>query len=184
MARAPVRLVVASTNPVKQRAVERGFAALFADDAAVLVATAVESGVSEQPFGDAETRRGAENRARHARASEPDAAYWFGVEGGVSDGDFGLSAFAWVVALTPDGIGYGRTAEFVLPERIAELVREGMELGEADDRVFGRTDSKRNDGAIGLLTGGALDRAGLYEQAVMMALLPFRNRELYRGSDS
>lgn len=179
---APVRLVVASTNPVKQRAVAQGFSALFPDAAPEISAVAVASGVSEQPAGDAETRRGAENRARAARGERTDADCWFGIEGGIRDRDVGMTAFAWVVALCGEEVGYGRTAEFVLPERIAELVREGMELGEADDRVFGRTDSKRKDGAIGLLTGGALDRAGLYQQAVVMAMLPFRNLDLYRRS--
>jgi len=173
------RLVVASSNPVKQAAVRRGYAALFSDQSFEVIAAPVPSGVADQPYGDAETRRGAENRARGAREAVPDAEYWFGIEGGVADGRCGLSAFAWVVALGPDSAGRGRTAEFILPERIATLVRDGMELGDADDRVFGRSDSKRKDGAIGLLTGGALDRTGLYEQAVIMAMLPFRNPELY-----
>ena len=175
------RIVVASENPVKRRAVEQAFAALFPEARSDVVSVSVDSGVADQPVGDAETRRGAENRARNARRQLPEAEYWFGIEGGVADRPSGLTAFAWVVALGADATGRGRTAEFVLPERIATLVRGGMELGEADDKVFGRSDSKRKDGAIGLLTGGVLDRAGLYEQAVIMAMLPFRNPDLYRS---
>ncbi len=183
------RIVVASDNPVKRRAVEQGFAALFPDERAEILPVIVDSGVADQPLGDAETRRGAEHRACSARSAIPDADLWFGIEGGIDDDALGMTAFAWVVALAADSVGRGRTAEFTLPERIAELVRGGLELGEADDRVFGRSDSKRKDGAIGLLSGGALDRAGLYAQAVLMALLPFRNAALYlpapeSGSDS
>jgi non-canonical (house-cleaning) NTP pyrophosphatase len=54
-----------------------------------------------------------------------------------------------------------------------------MELGDADDRVFGCTDSKREGGAVGLLTGGTIDRTGLYQHAVALALIPFRNADLY-----
>jgi len=59
------------------------------------------------------------------------------------------------------------------------LVRQGVELGEADDRIFGRNNSKQQNGAVGLLTGDAVDRAGLYVPAVIFALIPFKNPELY-----
>jgi non-canonical (house-cleaning) NTP pyrophosphatase len=56
-----------------------------------------------------------------------------------------------------------------------------MELGEADDLVFGRSNSKQDNGAIGLLTGDVIDRAQLYEQAVILALVPFKNPDMYGG---
>jgi inosine/xanthosine triphosphatase len=175
----PLRLVVASTNPVKRRAVEQGVAAAFPARTISVETVATESGVAEQPMSDTETRTGAENRAAGAVRVRPDADLYFGVEGGVEDGPLGLLAFAWVVVCGDGRIGRARSAAFVLPEAVAEKVRAGMELGLADDEVFGRTDSKRRDGAIGLLSGGALDRAGLYRPAVIAALLPFLNPALY-----
>ncbi len=85
-------------------------------------------------------------------------------------------------ARTVGRTGCARTAAFALPDEIARLVRTGFELGEADDRVFGRVGSKREDGAVGLLTDGAIDRAALYAPAVTLALLPFFNPELYPGA--
>jgi non-canonical (house-cleaning) NTP pyrophosphatase len=58
-------------------------------------------------------------------------------------------------------------------------VRQGKELGEADDQVFGRHNSKQQEGAIGLLTGRVIDRTALYEEAVVMALIPFKNPTLF-----
>lgn len=175
-----IRVIVASTNPVKARAVELGLQAALPARAISLASLAVESGVSDQPFSDAETLTGAENRARAALAARPDADYGFGVEGGVEDTDHGLLTFAWIVAADGRGrIGRARSAAFLLPEIVAEKVRSGMELGHADDDVFARTDSKRQDGAIGLLTKGALDRTGLYVPAVIAAMVPFLNPDLY-----
>ena len=92
-----------------------------------------------------------------------------------------LSAFAWVVVLSPDGIeGKGRTGTFFLPPAVAELIHQGKELGEADDIVFAQSNSKQKNGAIGILTGDVIDRAALYVPAVIMALVPFKNPELYR----
>jgi inosine/xanthosine triphosphatase len=176
----PSRLVVSSTNPVKLRAVETGVRDAFPDVDVAIDSVAVDSGVSDQPSTDAETLNGAENRARAARDARPDADYWFGVEGGVEDSSRGMLTFAWIVVVDREGrVGRARCAAFIIPEVVAEKVRKGVELGHADDEVFGRTDSKRQDGAIGLLTAGALDRAGLYAPAVTAAMIPFLNPELY-----
>ncbi len=76
-------------------------------------------------------------------------------------------------------MGSARSGSFELPPGVADLVRQGVELGEADDRIFQRHDSKRQDGAIGILTGGAIDRRELYAHAVGLALVVFKNPELY-----
>lgn len=178
------RLVIASHNPVKIRALRSGFSRVFSETGFSIDCAGVDSGVSDQPMTSAETLQGATNRAVAARESAPDADLWVGIEGGVEDSPEGMAAFAWIVAFSAGRVGRGRTATFFLPEQIAGLVRNGMELGAADDRVFGRENSKQANGAIGLLTDDALDRAGLYEQGVIMALLPFRNADLYPVTDA
>lgn len=128
---------------------------------------------------DAETLRGAENRARRARYAQSEADLWIGLEGGIEDHDGALVAFAWVAVWDGERMGRSRTASLELPPRVAELVRGGKELGEADDIVFGRSNSKQTTGAAGLLTDGAIDRAALYSPAVLLALIPFKRPDLY-----
>jgi non-canonical (house-cleaning) NTP pyrophosphatase len=101
-----------------------------------------------------------------------------GIEGGVSDHAGAMEAFAWVVVMGGVRIGRSRTAAFVLPQEVAVLVRQGMELGDADDVVFGRSNSKQQNGAVGLLTGDAIDRLSYYAHAVTMAFIPFKNPDL------
>ena len=72
-----------------------------------------------------------------------------------------------------------RTASFRLPGRVRELVEQGLELGDADDLVFGKSNSKQQNGAVGLLTDNVETRTSLYEQAVVLALIPFKNSALY-----
>jgi non-canonical (house-cleaning) NTP pyrophosphatase len=91
----------------------------------------------------------------------------------------GLADIAWVVVHSSNGVGYGKTGTFFLPKPVAELVRQGRELGEADDIVFGRVNSKQENGAIGILTRDVIDRKQLYQPAVVMALIPFCNPKLY-----
>ena len=45
------------------------------------------------------------------------------------------------------------TCSFDLPPAVAALVRQGMELGHANDHVFSLHNSKQSGGAVGSLTG-------------------------------
>jgi inosine/xanthosine triphosphatase len=173
------RVIVASHNPVKLAAVRGGFERMFPERNFVFEAIHASSGVADQPLSTAETLLGARNRAEGARRAMADADFWVGVEGGIEDSPEGMCAFAWVVVLSRERRGKGRTATFFLPDRIAELVRGGKELGEADDIVFGHTNSKQKNGAIGLLTHDVIDRTGLYEAGVVVALIPFQNPDLF-----
>lgn len=172
-------IAIASKNPVKIRAVKQGFEHAFPEGRFVIEAIATDSGVADQPLTDEETLTGAQNRAEQAAIIAPQADYWVGVEGGIEDHPDGMQAFAWVVVKSAVQVGRGRTGAFYLPYAVSELVREGMELGEADDIVFGKNNSKQAEGAVGLLTGGVIDRASLYMQAVILALIPFKNVNLY-----
>ena len=168
------RVIVASRNPVKMEAVRRGFQRWFPDARLTLEGAAVPSGVSDQPIGDEETRRGARQRASRAAQAFPHADFWVGIEGGVAWWGNDLLSFAWVAVQRKDGaLGEARSGTFMLPPAVASLVRAGHELGEADDRVFGQHNSKQKMGAVGLLTAGLIDRTALYEHAIILALAPF-----------
>jgi inosine/xanthosine triphosphatase len=169
---------VGSENPVKINCVAEAVAEFWPESKAIGVNT--ESGVSHQPSSDHEMLTGALNRARQALAKVPAAHFGVGVEGGTLDTESGMWAYAWVVIVDrEERVGYGQTGRFTLPETVARLVREGMELGEADDRVFGRSNSKQQEGAIGILSGGLITRAELYQPAVTFALLRFARPEYY-----
>lgn len=173
------KLIVASKNPVKINAAREGFEQVFPNETFDVSGVSVPSGVSDQPMTNEETLQGALNRATNAREKSPDANYWVGIEGGIEDTDSGMQCFAWVVILSQDDVvGRGQTAIFYLPLEVAKLVRDGVELGYADDQVFGRENSKQTNGAIGLLTDDAVDRTSYYVQAVIMALVPFKNPTL------
>jgi inosine/xanthosine triphosphatase len=174
-------IVLASHNPVKAQAALAGFRRMFPEQEFELQMSAADSGVSAQPFSSDETLSGARNRTHTARQTQPEADFWVGIEGGVEPHGAELSAFAWVVVLAKNGVeGKGRTGTFFLPPAVAALIHQGKELGEADDIVFAQINSKQKNGAIGILTGDVIDRAALYEPAVIMALVPFRNPEYYR----
>jgi inosine/xanthosine triphosphatase len=174
-----VNIIVASSNPVKIESVRIGFLTWKPEQDVTVSGVDTPSGISRQPMSSEETYQGAENRARAARSTQQDADFWVGVEGGVEIQPDGLAAFAWIVILSKDDRGIARSASFSLPKAISDLVLQGIELGAADDILFGRENSKQTNGAVGLLTNDRVTRTDLYAHAVVLALIPFMNPELY-----
>lgn len=174
-------VIVASQNPVKLGAARDGFSRMFPDLTFAVRGISVPSGVPDQPLTDEETLEGALTRARNARDAAPDASYWIGLEGGVDSrgGDGPVQSFAWIAVLGEGKrVGKARTATYYLPEETARLLREGMELGHADDLVHGRTNSKQKSGSVGILTHDVVNRQSYYSEAVVLALIPFKNSGL------
>ena len=177
-------IALASQNTVKIQATHNGFTAMFPNGIFDVQPVSVLSGVRAQPMSSMETLLGASNRAKAAKRARGDADYWVGIEGGLEEQNHSLAAFAWVVILAVDQAGQARSAMFFLPPTIIQLVNQGIELGEANDLVFLQSNSKQKNGAVGLLTGDVIDRTKLYEQPVMLALIPFRNPVLYPKVDA
>jgi len=172
-------VIVGSRNPVKISCTNGGFHQVF-EGTYLVEGLNVSSDVEAQPVGNEQTFKGAMNRAKNSKAVFPEADYWVGIEGGVEKFQGELAAFAWVVVLDKKGkIGKAKTSQFFLPKGIADLVDGGMELGAADDKFFKLENSKEQIGAVGILTKGALDRKNYYQQAVVLALIPFLKEELY-----
>jgi len=175
-----MRIGVGSGNPVKRRAVEQALGPVRNGDLSdgsepiAVEAVPVDSGVSEQPTGHAETVAGAENRVEAVLdAGEYDLAV--GLEGGVArfGGADGLFLVMW--AAVSDGSRVGRAAgpSLELPAPVAARIGDGEELGPVMDDVLDTTGIATRGGAAGALTDGRVDRADALETAVAGALGPF-----------
>ena len=76
--------------------------------------------------------------------------------------------------------GVAKTASFVLPPTVVSLIQDkGMELGHADDQIFGRVNGKHGSGTVGILSKGLVNRAAYYEHAIILALVPWFRPDVY-----
>lgn len=173
------KVIIASESPVKIEAVKISFSEVFKNDDFSFNYVKVYSDVSNQPKTNFETLKGAKNRAENAADKIPDADFWIGIEGGIEKKDTETEAFAWVYIISKTKTGKARTASFFLPKKITDLIEKGYELGNADDIVFNKKDSKKKTGAVGILTNEVITRAKYYSEAVILALIPFINDDLY-----
>ncbi|SIQ77378.1 inosine/xanthosine triphosphatase [Haladaptatus litoreus] len=174
-----MRVGVGSRNPVKIAAVDAVFDSLDTTPEPVVVESVpVESGVSEQPFGEAETVAGAENRARRAQGGQRDDSEYdlgIGLEGGVAevpDSD-GLYLIMWAAVTDGETVGRGAGPRLQLPDAVARRIRDDEELGPVMDDLLGESNVAKKQGAAGALTAGVIDRQEALEHAVAGALAPF-----------
>lgn len=173
------KVVIASTNPVKVKVAEESFKAVFPGETFEFIPVKSESGVPDQPLNE-ETQKGAHNRLAFISHNYKDADFWISQEGGLFEESDKLFNRAWILVRDKSGfVAESSTAHFYLPRKVTEYVREGLDLGDANDKFFGSINSKHGVGAIGHLTDGIIDRANYYLQAAIIAISELKHKDWY-----
>lgn len=174
-----MKIAVGSKNPVKIACVKEAFEKVFPDITWKVEGVNVASGVPDQPMSDIESITGARNRAQEARDALG-ADYGVGLEGGLQEIENNWFDSGWIVIVDAAGNeGIGSTIRMLTPEKMMEMIREGMELGHVNDKLFGVENSKHGDGHFGLLTNGAITRTSGYRDGVIAALARFIKPEVF-----
>ena len=171
---------VASKNPVKIEAAKQGMETVFREYEFEYFGFSAPSGVPDQPIGSEETLLGAKNRLDFLREKEESPDFYVAIEGGIRREGKDCFAFACVLIENNSGLlGKAQTGHFMLPPKVVELLDKGYELGEADDIVFDKKNSKQKSGSVGILTKDLIDRTNYYKHAVILSLVPFMDEKLY-----
>ncbi|MCP3129776.1 inosine/xanthosine triphosphatase [Shewanella sp. KJ2020] len=174
-----IKIVVGSKNPVKINAAANAMAQLFPEYEIQTRGMDAPSGVPAQPMTDSDTRQGAINRVNYCQ-QQVEADYYFAMEGGVDYFDFGPATFAYIAIGHKDQLAIGRSAILPLPMQVYRALKTGEELGHVMDRLFNTVNIKQKGGAIGLLTHGHATRESNYTQAIILAMAPLLNPDIYR----
>jgi len=174
-----MKIVVGSQNPVKIKAVEAAFKAIWPDKKWEVLGIEVLSGVSRQRMSDEESIKGARNRAKQAR-EKIQADYGVGLEGGLQKIEDNYFDCGWAVVLDKENNeGIGSTIRMIAPSRMIEMIKQGKELGEVDDILFNKSNSKQAEGHFGLMTNSAITRTNGYKDGVIAALSRFIHPDLF-----
>ncbi len=173
------QIIVASSNPIKIEATLAAFQRSFPNTEWQIEGIAAPSGVPDQPLGDEQTLTGSLNRLNHIHQARPEADFWVGLEGGIDIRPTEIAVFGWMTIRHADLTSKARTGEFYLPQSLVKLVNEGMELGPATDLTFNETNTSKRMGTVGVLTHHQITRSKYYEHALILALIPFLNNDLY-----
>lgn len=170
-------VAVGSANPVKVQAVRHSIQRIW--PVAEVRGVAVPSGVRAQPLSDDEAIAGAVNRARAARYTL-DCDLGIGLEGNTHETGHGLFVTGWAAAVyRHDQLGIGGSGRFRLPPALVDRLYAGAELGDLMDEWAGQTNTKQQQGAVGIMTNGLITRTTALETAVIFALTCFLNPDYY-----
>jgi inosine/xanthosine triphosphatase len=153
-----MKIGIGSANPAKIKAAQP-FIDFF--EKAELISYNSDSLVSDQPFSDEETKKGAMNRALDCVSQG--AAIGIGLEGGVMEMQDGIYLCNWgAVADTDGNILTAAGARILLPPSIASGLRNGTVLGELMSKMTNDPEIRKKDGAIGVFTRGMLSRGEMF----------------------
>jgi len=179
-----VRVLVGTKNPSKIKGVRKAFEKMFKIKVAIDYMPVITT-VHPQPIGLKNVLRGAIERAvRVKEKAKEKYHYYVGIEAGIvpipwtSTGYMDFQVAAIVDNKDTLSLGFGPGFEF--PREVVEYVVRG--LGEAEDvmeKISGIERIGDKMGAIGFLTQNVITRDLLSELAIIMALIPRLNIELY-----
>lgn len=173
-------ITVGSKNPVKIKATRKAFRKYWPGEKIVVEKVTVESGVANQPMSDEECIQGATTRAKAAQ-KKTCADFGVGLEGGVIKTAGCYFARAWIAVVDKEGnIGLGSSLSAPLGEKFIQLIYDGRELGEANDMITGRKNTKHKEGYFGLISNNLITRERGYTDGVLMALAKFKNPDLFK----
>jgi len=175
------KILVGSQNPVKIESVKEAFSKYFED--IEVIGMKVNSQVPDQPVND-ETFEGAKNRALALKKINDEqkigAKFFTGIEGGIINTYGRWLAFGGICIIDDKGkIGFGTSPHFELPEKITKKLLDGIELGLVMDEIMQESNVKQKGGAIGFFTKNVMRRKDLYIPGLIVALVPFLNKELF-----
>lgn len=176
-----VKVLVGSKNPAKIDSVKEAFSHYFKE--LEVIGVDVESDVPEQPINN-QTFEGAQNRAKALHKINLEhkygASFFVGVEGGIIHLYSRWFSFAVSCIMDETGkTGFGISPNFELSEAMSTEILQGVELGVIAERLTGEQNVNHKGGIIGFLTKGIIDRRSLQVPALVTALVPFLNKEIY-----
>ena len=183
-----MNLAVGSSNPVKKNAVRLAYLKYYENFE--LYNINVDSEVPDQPIGFDQILKGAYNRAKKAliylienrKLTSPN--FGIGIEAGLCEIPMVKTNFMdfqfCIIMDEKKEITIGSGIAFEYPKSVIEKVfSEDLEIGKIMGELANNKNLKREEGAIGYLSRNNLKRIDILKEAVICALLPRINSELY-----
>ncbi len=172
----PMRINVGTSNRIKVNAVRKVVSKLYSK--VRIKGVPVDSEVPSEPF-ETKVVEGAINRAR---SSVKDADFGVGIEAGLfwiePIKDY-VDVQCCVVVDKAGRLTFGQGPGFSYPPKIVAMVKQGMTVGQAMEKLTGIKGMGSKHGAIGYLSDEKVIREEITRVAVFMAFLPRLKRDLY-----
>ncbi|MFX1328374.1 MAG: inosine/xanthosine triphosphatase [Promethearchaeota archaeon] len=188
-----LNVCLGSLNPTKVRAVEEALTKFFKIFKVYNIKT--DSKVSNQPIGLKNIIKGAINRAKSSlnylmnEKKIQNNIFGVGIEAGLAEVPYtktGFMDFQFCAIINGEKqISLGTGVAFEYPKFVIDqiLQEKDKEIGEIIGKLAGNENLKNESGAISFLSKNVITRKEILKEAVICAMLPFINKELYQTND-
>lgn len=188
-----INICVGSLNPTKINAVKLGFSKYY--NYFEVYHIKADSKVPNQPIGLKSIIQGAINRAQYSldfiifEKKTSINIFGVGIEAGLVEIPYtrtGFMDFQFCAIINETKkISLGSGIAFEYPKFIVDQIfpNQGKEIGEIMGKLANNINLKNETGAISFLSKNVLTRTEILSKAVICALLPFINQELYNTDD-
>jgi inosine/xanthosine triphosphatase len=170
----PLMVHVGSMNPVKVEAVRHVFSRYFPE--LEVEGSVTRTSVPDEPWEE-DVKRGAKERAWQVMQN---ADIGVGIEAGLFRREDGIYDVQYCAILDKMGrYTFGTGPGFRYPAMMEAELKKGSTVGDVfAEKIMGENPGQ-SGGAIGYLTNGVMNRQELTESAVLAAMVPRINKELY-----
>ena len=144
--------------------------------------TDTHTSIPDMPLTQNDLMQGALERALFTYKKNGQVSYSIGLEGGVFRAGQNGAAFlqSWAYAFNGQDGFYGSSPALPLPKTIiSALYEQKRELSEVIDTITGKSDVRSNEGTFGILTNMLITRSNSFELAIIAAMTPFFNTNIY-----
>ena len=181
-----MKIAIGSKNPIKIEAVKEVFNESVLFKNAEYFSFKIDNEVSEQPKSLEETIRGAKNRSEKSiKNFSSSSNYGVGIESGLISmftSNYRMLDVCVCSIFHKHNFHIGLSSGFEVPPPILKLVhKEGLNLSQACLKL-GLTSKEYvgyEEGLIGILTDGKINRKDYTKQAIQMALISIEKSKFY-----
>jgi len=111
------------------------------------------------------------NAVDQAQQEHPDANYYIMMRGRFEETPTCMEECALVLVRNKENIeSYSQAVSFEVPEKLAVLVRDGVNWSKAIEQTYDLSGVKEGSGFCGYLTGGLVTKGDQYFHALVVAL--------------
>jgi|GEM_PF-533647 len=171
-----MKIAIASKNPNKVEAIKQIFEFYFPNSE--FASFNIQPSGTNQPIGKDQTIELAIERVNLLKA-ETKADFYVAIESGFYEDEFGAYSFGVCIISDSQGkISKVSGDVDILPEDLAILIKNGVEMGPAVDEIFGTKNIKQKGGLISILTKNLITREDDNRNLVIKAITPWLAKDL------
>ena len=164
-------ILLLNPSPLKEKIVAEAFSKVFPESLNKIDSYGLELKNFNHVVPKESALKSLREFSLEARNCEPKYDYYVLMLGRFDDYQSYMEESALVLVQNKQGIeGYSQAASFLVPDKVASLLRQGVPFSKAVEQAFNLQNVKEGTGFVGYLTNKVVTKGEQYFQPLVIAL--------------